>query len=214
MCGRFANQLTELGPWAEILHEWPDNLQTGFNVAPTQTIPVFHSRVGIGMRWGLIPHWSKEPASKYATFNARIEGIETKPAFRDAWRKGQRCLIPALGYYEWRKEGTVKQPYFIRRKDGDPIVFGGIWDDWHQGELLSCSILTRDAEEPLAGLHPRMPIMISPDHAEAWLEAPMNKIQPLLDKPFAEALEIIQVDRAVNNVRNQGRELIESSGLL
>ena len=213
MCGRYANHLTELGIWRELLHDWPEGVATGYNVAPTQMIPVFYTPEGVGMRWGLVPHWSKEPTSKYSTFNARIEGIDKKPAFRDAWRDNRRCLIPALGYYEWRSENGSNQPYFIQRKDSEPMVFGGIWDAWNDGALLSCAIVTREAEGTVSSLHPRMPLMIEPADAQIWLGAPPSAVTELTKMKPSTALQIIKVRRAVNNPQNQGAELIEPAEL-
>jgi len=208
MCGRFANHVEKLGQWAGLLGAWPSDTEVGYNVAPTQSIPAFRSPLGEGMRWSLIPHWSKEPSSKYSTFNARIEGVEAKPAFRDAWRRGQRCLIPALGYYEWRKEGGGKQPYFVHRADGEPMVFGGLWEAWGPEGRLSCAILTQEAEPSMAGLHPRMPLMIGPEDGEAWLQAPPSALATITARPFAAELRIDRVSRAVNDVRHQGAELV------
>jgi putative SOS response-associated peptidase YedK len=128
MCGRYANHVSEMRSWARILQDWPTDVALSWNIAPSQTVPAFTGPQGVGMRWGLVPHWSKESTPKYATFNARVESVADKPAFRNAWGKSKRCLIPAQGYYEWRKEEKAKQPYFIRSVDGEPMVFGGIWE--------------------------------------------------------------------------------------
>ena len=127
MCGRFVNHIKDLGEWEGIFEDWAEIRDTGYNVSPTQNIPVSTANTLTHMRWGLIPHWSKEISTKYATFNARAETITTKPTYRDAWKNSQRCLIPALGYYEWKQEGSHKQPYFVCRVDKKPIVFGGVW---------------------------------------------------------------------------------------
>jgi putative SOS response-associated peptidase YedK len=214
MCGRFANEINDPGSWGELLAEWPQGVEVGYNVAPTQTIPAFRSHQGEGMRWSLVPHWSKEPSSKFATFNARIEGIDGKPAFRDPWRRNQRCLIPALGYYEWRKESGGKQPYFVRREDGEPMLFGGLWEVWGEERILSCTIITRQAEPELAALHPRMPLMIAPQEGEHWLSAPVSTLGEILARPFADQLRIDRVGRAVNRVGNSGAGLIAPEGLL
>ena len=112
MCGRYANHVEVMGEWLGILGDWPGESATGFNVAPTQPVPVACNDGTRTMRWGLVPRWSKEAAPKYATFNARLESAADKPAFRDAWRQSRTCLLPALGYYECRSEQGIKQPYF------------------------------------------------------------------------------------------------------
>ncbi len=100
--------------WAVILQDWPAAVVTGFNVVPSQTIAAFTPDGGLAARWGLVPSWSQTVSSKYATFNARLESVADKPAFRSVWSHGQRCLIPALGYYEWKTETGGKQPLAVQ----------------------------------------------------------------------------------------------------
>ena len=162
------------------------------------------------MRWGLIPHWSKEISTKYATFNARAETITTKPTYRDAWKNSQRCLIPALGYYEWKQEESHKQPYFVCRTDKKPIVFGGVWDEWNNDNetILSCSIITQESSGKLKDLHPRMPCMIQKDQVEDWLyEGALSALGiATYNEPFN--MSYYPVDRKVNNAKNQSPTLI------
>lgn len=100
MCGRYANHIDALHDWAETLDEWPEGMPTSYNVAPTTDNPVATAAGWSVMRWGLVPHWSSQPQTKYSTINARAEKVTGTPAYRDAWKRGQRCLIPARGYYE------------------------------------------------------------------------------------------------------------------
>jgi putative SOS response-associated peptidase YedK len=216
MCGRYANHVKDMGAWAEILGDWPEDVGLGYNVSPTQTVPAFlldkeESRIsGMGMRWGLVPAWSKEAAPKFATFNARSETIAEKPAFRTAWRKSQTCLIPALGYYEWKGEKGNKQPYFIHPKNEEPLVMAGLWDYWHQDdrELYSCTIITQPSLGQLAEVHSRMPVMLEPNQAEPWLKDGINRFNLITKQQHTERFEYYPVNKAVNRSASDGEILI------
>jgi putative SOS response-associated peptidase YedK len=196
--------------WIRILGEWPTDVTLSYNVAPSQKIPVYTKEKGVGMRWGLIPHWSKEDTLRFATFNARVESVDSKPAYRSAWKKSQRCLIPAQGFYEWRKEGAKKQPYFIESRNGEPLVFAGIWDVWngHEKEVSSCAMITRSAEKMMKDLHPRMPVILEKKYAKDWLHVSLEDAKGLLCNQEVD-LHYYKVGLAVNNPRNDGPELIK-----
>ena len=163
MCGRFLlkSPLVELQR-AFGFAERP-NLEPRFNIAPTQTVPIVRRRDDGGggrelalVRWGLVPAWAKEPAIGNKMINARAEGIAAKPAFRAAFRQ-RRCLVPADGFYEWRKlAGGRKQPMLIRRRDRAPFAFAGLWEVWRgpDGPLETCTIVTTAANALLAPIHP------------------------------------------------------------
>ena len=216
MCGRYANHVKDMGVWAEILGDWPADVTLGYNVSPTQTVPAFllnkekSSISGMGMRWGLVPVWSKEPAPKFATFNARSETISEKPAFRTAWRKSQTCLIPALGYYEWKGEKGNKQPYFIHPKNEEPLVMAGLWDYWHQNdrELYSCTIITQPSIGQLTEVHSRMPVMLEPNQAEPWLKDGINRFNLITKQQHTERFEYYPVSKTVNRSASDGEILI------
>ena len=184
-------------------------------VAPTQVVPAFHIQDGAvrgrGMRWGLVPAWSKEISTKFATFNARSETVAEKPTFRSAWKKSQTCIVPALGYYEWTGPKGSKQPYFIHNRDGEPLVMAGLWDRWDGVDepLYSCTIITRPAEGPLKDLHPRMPVMVSRNQAEPWLEDGIHRFNLISKMQHPEQLEFHPVSKAVNRSGNEGEHLIE-----
>ncbi len=211
MCGRYAFVMQPLGRWEYVFKPVPGDYRNKYNIAPTTSIPVFTSTGWQLMRWGLVPSWSKEPTAKYSTFNARSESLISKPAYRSAWKHGQRCLVPATGYYEWRKEGASKQPYFIRSQHDEQLVFPGIWDRWEKGEneLFSCSIITTEAQGSLKSLHHRMPIMLEPDTAELWLSGSDRECEDILQQPPIIDTRFYPVDKAVGNVRNQGEASIE-----
>jgi len=208
MCGRFSSALKPSNAWLEFMQEWPDELFERYNVSPASQIGVFVEGKCHAMRWGLVPSWSKEISTKYATFNARIESIESKPAFRNAWRTNQKCLIPALGYYEWQTEQGEKQPYFLTSEDGEPLVFAGLWDECRFGDatLKSCTIITTESKGSLQHLHSRMPVMLSVELARQWLQSKEDK-SLLLDGGLTD-FNVYRVDKRVNNSREEAKELI------
>ncbi|WP_045855538.1 SOS response-associated peptidase [Teredinibacter purpureus] len=204
MCGRFANHLQDMHRWAALLADWPAGAPTGFNVAPTQQVPVLTSGGVYSMRWGLIPRWSKDAVPRFATFNARIETVAEKPAFREPWRHRQHCLIPILGYYEWKTEGRTKQPYFIRAQvTSEPLVLAGLWEQ--RDEALSFTVLTEPAVNALTELHRRMPVMLQPEHAMEWLLTGESLPSDGNDRS---TVQYYAVDKGVNNTRHQGETLI------
>ena len=177
MCGRYT-----LATPPAVLAEHFDvqaqlNLAPRYNIAPTQRSPVIRidadGRDLVPLRWGLIPSWAKDPAIGARMINARAESLTAKPAFRRAFDK-QRCLVPADGFYEWKKDGKRKQPYYIRRRDGAPFAFAGLWDRWrdraHDEVIETYTIVTTTPNELVAPLHNRMPVILSPDAYSRWLD--------------------------------------------
>ncbi|MCV2885727.1 SOS response-associated peptidase [Aestuariibacter sp. AA17] len=209
MCGRYANHVGAMHGWSDILDSWPQQLELGFNVSPSMMIPVFTPSGGQAMRWGVIPPWLDRPSSQYATFNARLSSVAEKPTFRRAWRQGQRCLIPAIGYFEWKPVGNVKQPYFVRPKDNAPLVFGGIFETGSTGKYASCAILTRPAQGGLATLHHAMPVFINRASAESWLEADVTQAESIAWQDYDESCYFYPVSQRVNRASERGAELIE-----
>jgi len=199
-----------MGQWAELMQDWPADADIGYNIAPTQMIPVFTAEQGKAMRWGMVPPWSREAGSRYATFNARSESVADKPAFRHAWENSQTCLVPALGYYEWKGEKGNKQPYFIRPQNDEPVVMAGLWEHWtsQQQSLYSCTIITQPSGGKLADLHSRMPVMLELDQAEQWLNDGVAVFDLLLQEQNTEGLIFYPVDKAVNKSTNEGETLI------
>ena len=225
MCGRFAIGDTQGTDWRNWLMiepevEWPvPGWPTArWNVAPTDPVGIVRLRDGrreaAVARWGLVPHWWRKPVSELraATFNARAEDAVAKPMFRDAW-VARRCLVPAIGYYEWAGPKDAKQPWFVTMRRNVPgILFAGLWaaarvdGEW----LLSCTILTTEAGAATRHLHPRSPVVLTEEAAERWLDRP----EPALMTPIPDdRVEMWPVDRAVGQVRNEGPALIERAGL-
>jgi len=181
MCGRYSiTQPVEAIQHVFEVAERP-NLPPRYNVAPTQDVPVVRRgedgarRLAL-LRWGLIPFWAEDAGIGSRMINARAESAAHKNAFRAAFRR-RRCLIVADGFYEWKKpdsKGGRKQPYRVTLTDGGPFAFAGLWERWRDpssGETVeSCTILTTDANEALAHIHPRMPVILDPASFETWLD--------------------------------------------
>jgi putative SOS response-associated peptidase YedK len=187
-----------------------------YNRAPTQrgwTVIADEGEGGVvlPMRWGLLPPWAKDTRLAYSTINARLDGVTTKPAFRSAW-KARRCLVPSSGYYEWQPVAGGKQPYFIHPVEAPVMFFAGLYEarpDGAGGELLTYSIITREADPGLAAIHDRMPLVLVADAFRDWLHGtPDQAMQLALSTPEAR-VAAHPVDRAVGNVRNDRPELIE-----
>lgn len=218
MCGRFAFYSPAEAAAALFGVETDQHLEPRYNVAPTQDLAAIReSREGglelAALHWGLVPFWAKDPSIGNRMINARAETVAEKPSFRNAFRK-RRCLILADGFYEWRKEGDGKTPYFISLDSGEPMAFAGLWEDWtdkQTGESLhSGTIVTTAANDFMADLHKRMPVVLIPETAQRWFD----DAGALLDG-YAEAcprLRAWPVSRRVNNPRNEGEELIEKEG--
>lgn len=210
MCGRFAVTATPSMLAAHFGLSEPVEFTPNYNITPSQQIPVVRSLDGkrglFLMRWGLIPHWAKDVKIGYKLINARAGTVFDKPAFREAIKK-RRCLIPASGFFEWKKAGKMKQPYFVALRGQDLFAFAGLWEFWHKSKeeiVASCSILTTDANEIMAPIHHRMPAIIAPENYDAWLrpDARPEDLSRLL-KPFrAAAMKAYPVSQAINNPKN------------
>lgn len=217
MCGRFAITLPN-DAMAQLFAASPANdlpEVPNYNVCPTNRIAVATAaesgRRLQPMRWGFIPHWYKKPNDGPLLINARAETIAEKPAFRAACRE-RRCLIAATGFYEWTKDTDGNRlPWYITRADGEPLVFAGIWQDWTKGEepLRTCAIVTCAANDAMAELHHRMPVILEDADWPLWLGEVDGKAATLMRAAPEEALTWHRVDRAVNSNRAHGADLIE-----
>jgi putative SOS response-associated peptidase YedK len=221
MCGRFVQEksLVELGELFEA-ESLADDPGPRYNVAPTDpaAVVVAHpdGRRGVTLfHWGLIPHWASSPSVAARHINAPVETVASSPAFRDALAR-KRCLVPADGFFEWTRTGSARQPHFIHRADGRPLAFAGLWSTWRSETgaepRRTFTILTTRANDAIAPLHDRMPIALPPDAWARWLDpesAAAGELLALLETPDVEPYETFPVKPLVNNVRNQGPELIE-----
>lgn len=217
MCGRY-NLITDteaLVDFFEVEHILvePAELAPRYNIAPSQAVPIV--RMGGAGRelllatWGLVPHWSREPETKYSTINARAETVAEKPAFRDAFRH-QRCLIPATGFYEWKRSGDHKTPYNICMPDHKLFAFAGLWDRWSRGAegFESCSIIVTKANATMQPVHERMPVILNRAQYNSWLN-PVHYNRAQLASmlvPYSGRLEIYPVSRRVNSPAHDGPE--------
>lgn len=192
------------------------NLAARYNMAPTQDVPIVRrTRDGAGrelatVRWGLVPSWAKDLQAGNRMINARLEGIRTKPAFREAFLK-RRCLVPADGFYEWRKDGRDRQPWLVRLVGGGLFAFAGLWEVWRDPDgrsVHSCTIVTGPANERVAPLHDRMPVILAPDDFGHWLEADPDEAATLLRPCPASWLECYPVSRRVGSPANDDPDLI------
>lgn len=219
MCGRF----TLRTPAKDVLKLFNAGLAAEFppryNIAPGQNIAVVRSTGDGGqrelsfMRWGLVPAWADDPAIGNKMINARGETIATKPAFREAF-KSRRCLVVADGFYEWQRQGRHKQPYYITRKDGQPLALAGLWERWKRGPqpLETCTIVTTTANELVEPLHDRMPVIITPEDFERWLDPGVNgpdQLLSLLQPLSAAEMTAYPVSNLVNKPAADQPECVE-----
>jgi putative SOS response-associated peptidase YedK len=191
-----------------------------YNIAPTQPVPVVTSRDPHALslfRWGLIPSWSKERPTGTNHINARAETLLEKPSFRDAFRS-RRCFVLADGFYEWRKDGTRRRPFYIRLRSRRPFAFAGLWEVWRPPEgppVRSCAIVTTDPNDLVRPLHDRMPAILTREAREAWLSVAPGEVEGLrrLLAPYpAQEMEAYEVSPRVNAVENDSPECIAPSG--
>lgn len=207
MCGRFAlkNPIKKLAatfgftPTAFLF-------APRYNIAPGQPILAVRQeaagRKAAMLRWGLVPHWAKDPAQGPGLINARSETLLAKPAFRDAYRY-RRCLIPADGFYEWQTQGKRKQPFYLHHADGSILALAGIWEHWqdvHGNELETCAIITIPSYGVGKSIHERMPAILAPEAWEKWLEfqTPVEQLTGLLVPAPKSILEAYPVGKEVN----------------
>lgn len=188
-----------------------------YNIAPTQPVLTVRKEQGkrvrhfTTMRWGLIPSWAKDMSIGNQTLNARSETVTSKPAFRDSILT-KRCLIPTDGFYEWRKMGSVKQPYCFEVGEGQVFAFAGLWDEWRspEGEIIeSCTILTTEPNPLVADLHNRMPVIVAPEKYDLWLDPDVTDFAAIREilKPFdANLMRRYPVSRQLNNSKNDDAE--------
>jgi putative SOS response-associated peptidase YedK len=227
MCGRFvsASPPDELAKYFAVDAVAEEVLEPSYNVAPTNDVYVVLQTGDVRrldtFHWGLVPFWAKDPSAGAKMINARAETIATKNAYRRPYAS-RRCIIPADGFYEWKKVPgqKAKQPMYIRRADGEPLALAGLWELWRPKDapdddsrlLRSCTIITGTPNEKVAEIHDRMPVILPPSAWEAWLDPENHDLETLgklLVPAPAEIIEIHPVSTAVNNVRVKGPELIE-----
>jgi putative SOS response-associated peptidase YedK len=226
MCGRFAQPRS-----ADDLARLYEAVAVGrlegeqYNVAPTDEVSAViqphEERIVDTFRWGLVPVWAESPREGARLINARGETVIHSPAFRGAFRT-RRCIVPADAFYEWRRDGPAgarggrpkPQPWAIRRRDGMPLSFAGLWSVWRDpgtaARLYTCTVITTTPNEVVAPFHHRMPVVLQPDAWDAWLltDTPQDLLEPMLGPCDPGLLEAFPVDVAVNDVRSEGPQLL------
>jgi putative SOS response-associated peptidase YedK len=218
MCGRYTlttpvEKLAEEFGFEASSVELPPN----YNVAPTQEVAAVLSegrerRLEL-LRWGLIPPWADDPQIGSRMINARAETAPEKPSFRRAFRE-RRCLIPADGFYEWKRTNGTKQPYYVRMQEGRPFAFAGLWESWKDGsgpEIRSCTILTTKPNALAGEIHDRMPVILPTGSYDVWLdpEADRDELYGLLAPYPEDEMEAYPVSRFVNSPSNNDPRCIE-----
>ncbi len=232
MCGRYAASRRPedlVVEFEAVPAEGQEPLRADFNVAPTKDVYVVRTKrerdpegrpTGAGhrelrsVRWGLVPSWAKDVSVGNRLLNARVESLTEKPAFRSAARS-RRCLVPADGWYEWQKklDSHGKQPFFITPADGSVLAMAGLYEVWGKGEdrLYTCTVVTAPATGALTDIHDRMPLVLPRERWADWLDPARDDVEALAEPTppeLVEALELRPVGTAVNNVRNNGAELL------
>ena len=217
MCGRYSLICTDdLGNRFRV-HLPTIGCRSRFNVAPSQTMPVVVQREEVElvpMEWGLVPHWAKDPSTARRPINARAETLAERPMFRGLLRHN-RCLVPASGFYEWRKDGGRKKPYYLRLKDGEIFAFAGLYDVWHDADgsaLATYTIVTTAANEVVAPVHDRMPVILGRDDEERWIGGDPLKEGELAEllRPYpAGPMEAYPVSTRVNSPSTDDPALVE-----
>ena len=222
MCGRYdftPGEFSDLRIRFNLGKELPE-FKPSYNIAPGQYVPVIvrdedHNKVKL-MRWGLVPSWAEDPSIGNRMINARCETLAEKPSFKHLL-SSRRCLIPANGFFEWRREGKRKVPMRVTRKDREPFLFAGLWDVWRQpegGELFTFTIITTEANSLLRPIHNRMPVILNNLAAAQWLDPVFTtaKTLEILSQTLpAESMEAYEVSLLVNDPRNDSPACIEPS---
>lgn len=217
MCGRFTVTTTDDIVEEFGLVESPERPPPRYNIAPTQDVLVVSNRgerTLEPMRWGLVPHWADDVSIGVKMINARAESLAERPAFRDAFKR-RRCLIPADGFYEWKRAGKTRSPYYFRRPGGGLFAFAGLWARWRNDDdqwLTSFTIITGPANELVAPIHDRMPIVVHNSDYERWLHPeplPPDMLRDLLEPPAPDLLECYKVSSYVGSVKHDGPACIE-----
>ncbi len=219
MCGRYSlaapdpSQVRARFPVGESVE-----IRRRYNVAPTDEVLTVTTdregnRRGELLRWGLVPGWADSPKIGARMINARVESVAEKSAFRTAFQR-YRCLIVADGFYEWQRADGHTRPFHITRDDGAPFAFAGLWSIWHGAEeetVRSCTIITRPANERIASLHDRMPVILDPAHEADWLDTatPPGALEQILAGLPAEHTALTEVGSAVNDARHDEPDCLD-----
>jgi putative SOS response-associated peptidase YedK len=220
MCARYSIDAspTELVEFFGLVNEPPIPVRQ-FNLAPTDDILIVRQteagREAELARWGLLPWWAKDKREGVKAINARADGLWSKPTYREASAKGRRCLVPTTGFFEWTAGDGGKDPWLFQKTDGGLYAMAGLWERWRDKKdgdkvVESATIVTCDPNASLRAFHDRMPVVLSEEHWDLWLDPSSTEAElaPLLVAPPEGLLAPVRVSRAVNNVKNSGPECV------
>ncbi|MFH1131856.1 MAG: SOS response-associated peptidase [Pseudomonadota bacterium] len=220
MCGRFTITVSPEELKADFdLASVPQGMMPRFNIAPSQDVPVVTSQAPdklVLYRWGLVPSWAKDPAMGNRMINARADTLAQKPAFKTSFKK-KRCIVLADGFYEWKAEGAVKIPFYVRLKTRRPFSFAGLWDHWKSSEdeeIYSCTIITTEPNKLLNPIHDRMPVILEREDRAIWLNPKVEDLDRLSKMllPYPdEDMEAYPVSTLVNSPAIDREECIAPS---
>lgn len=182
MCGAFEQHTKAMHRWAEVLTNWPLDVQERLDVRPTMSAGTLDASGYRVRSWSLIPAWAESPRLSYSTFNARAETVHSKPAFRSAWRNAQRCVIPVSAYFEWPVVSSAKQCHRVSALNGAPLFLAGLWDVWEGGDTKhdSFTVLTTPPIASINWVHHRMPLVLDAINVELWLKGTVEQASKLL----------------------------------
>jgi putative SOS response-associated peptidase YedK len=220
MCGRYAVISAPEAVRALFRYLEKPNFPPRYNIAPSQPIAIVRLSEGrrqfVLVRWGFIPSWVKDPKTVSLMFNARGETAGEKPAYRNAMRR-RRCLVPADGFYEWKRDGDRKRPHWVRPRKGGPIAFAGLWEAWtgpNGEEIETAAIVTTAANDTLRPLHDRMPVVVPPDAFDLWLDpnADLQMASSLMTPAPNDFFVAYEVSSAVNRAGNDDPALLTPAG--
>ena len=221
MCGRYAVHHIEQQIEADWKVNMPIPFDNNFNAAPSQQLPVVTNEAPNTLqyyRWGLVPFWAKDVKIGYKMINARSETLDQKPSFKKPLQQ-KRCLVPANGFYEWRKESPkVKTPFYIQALDQELMAFAGLWSQWHDpvsgANVPTFTIITCAPNPAMAQIHDRMPVILPKNLRAAWLDNQLSTKDHLsLLQPYDPAqMQAFPVHKAVGSPANNTETLIEAQG--
>jgi len=225
MCGRFVS-ITDpdgLVRFFTIDDRQTEDLPPNPNVAPTEQVYAVAEhksrRVLTAFRWGLVPHFADDLKVGARQINARAETVATRSAFRESFAK-RRCLIPADGFYEWRKDGKQRIPFHLGSREGTPLALAGLWASWRPKDdpdaewVRTCTVITTEANADVASLHDRMPVLVGPDDWDLWLDREVGDtpaVRSLLRPALDGSLHVRKVNRAVNDARNKDASVLDGA---
>ncbi|WP_353414379.1 SOS response-associated peptidase [Arenicella sp. 4NH20-0111] len=214
MCGRYNEHLPKMHGWSNVLTDWPEEVEGRFNAYPTSTVTAFagenfNTLRGHAMRWQLVPSWAPEFSVKFPTHNARLETVEERPTFKNAWVRAQRCLIPMAGFYE-RQQSGAKQWHYIHDAHTGCLVVAGLYERWHgQNEVRhSCTMITKPSTSVIAQLHHRSPVLLTKKAAQSWLNSDLNDPIGFLSSVDDVPVTAYPISSRVGNAKNNDAKLI------